>query len=57
VQYVINKFGYREASDQQEGNLIWFGIALRDGDIDQLKSRICMINRYPLMDVSEIYSL
>jgi hypothetical protein len=52
VQYVVNKFGYREAVDRDEGNLIWYGIALRDGDIDWLKTRICMINRYPLMDVS-----
>jgi len=52
VQYVVNKFGYREAVDRDDGNLIWYGIALRDGDIDWLKTRVCMINRYPLMDVS-----
>jgi hypothetical protein len=52
VQYVVNKFGYREAADRDEGNLIWYGIALRDGDIDWLKTRVCMLNRYPLMDVS-----
>ena len=54
VQYVVNKFGYREAVDRDEGNLIWYGIALRDGDIDWLKTKICMINRYPLMDVSSL---
>lgn len=54
VQYVVNKFGYREAVDRDEGNLIWYGIALRDGDIDWLKTKICMINRYPLMDVSHL---
>jgi len=52
VQYVVNKFGYREVADQNDGNLIWYGIALRDGDIDWIKTRLCMINRYPLMDVS-----
>lgn len=52
VQYVVNKFGYREATERDEGNLIWYGVALRDADIDWLKTRVCMINRYPLMDVS-----
>ena len=32
--------------------MIWYGIALRDNDIDFLKNKVCMINRYPLMDVS-----
>jgi len=38
----------------QDGNLIWYGLALRDHDIDILKQRQCMLNRYPLMDVSII---
>lgn len=50
----MNKFGYKEAADLNDGNLIWYGLALRDGDIDWLKNRMCMINRYPLMDVSNI---
>lgn len=32
--------------------MYWYGIALRDNDIDHLKNRVCMLNRYPLMDVS-----
>lgn len=52
IQYVIKKYGYRETRETGEGNLYWYGIALRDNDIDNLKNRICMINRYPLMDVS-----
>jgi len=27
-------------------------MALRDNDIDYLKNKQCMLNRYPLMDVS-----
>ena len=54
LQYVINKFGYREASEPHEGNLMWYGMALRDNDIDYLKNKNCIVNRYPLMDVSKI---
>ena len=32
--------------------MFWYGLALRDNDIDFLKNKICMVNRYPLMDVS-----
>ena len=52
VQYVVKKYGYRESRDQGDGNLYWYGLALRDNDIDFIKSKVCMINRYPLMDVS-----
>ena len=52
IQYVVKKYGYRESRENNEGNLIWYGLALRDADIDFLKNRVCMINRYPLMDVS-----
>lgn len=52
IQYVIKKYGYRESNDPGEGNLYWYGRALRDHDIDVLKGRTCLINRYPLMDVS-----
>lgn len=52
IQYVIKKYGYRESNDAHEGTLYWYGRALRDHDIDVLKSRTCLINRYPLMDVS-----
>jgi len=30
--------------------MYWYGVALRDNDIEHLKSRVCTINRYPLMD-------
>ena len=53
VQYVINKYGYREMTGNQDGNLLWYGLALRDHDIDIIKTRQAMINRYPLMDVSK----
>ena len=52
VQYVIKKFGYRETRDTGDGNMYWYGVALRDNDIEHLKQRVCTINRYPLMDVS-----
>lgn len=52
VQYVIKKYGYRETRDTGDGNMYWYGVALRDNDIEHLKSRVCTINRYPLMDVS-----
>ena len=55
LQYVVNKFGYKEAVDPHEGNLMWYGMALRDNDIDYLKNKLCMINRYPLMDVSRSF--
>ena len=44
---------YTQENKQAElGNLYWFGLALRDNDMDLLKSKACLINRYPLMDVS-----
>lgn len=52
VQYVINKHGYRESSSQTDGHLFWYGLALRDHDIDLIKQKKYFINRYPLMDVS-----
>ena len=54
LQYVVNKFGYKEAADPHDGNLMWYGMALRDNDIDYLKNKLCMVNRYPLMDVSSL---
>lgn len=54
VQYVIKKFGYRETRESGDGNMLWYGLALRDADIDYLKNKMCMINRYPLMDVRTI---
>lgn len=38
-----------------DGNLFWYGLALRDHHIEAIKQRQAMINRYPLMDVSFIY--
>jgi len=52
VQYVINKYGYRETTQSSDGNVFWYGLALRDHDIDLIKMRKALINRYPLMDVS-----
>lgn len=56
IQYVVKKFGYRESREQGDGNLFWYGIALRDNDIEFLKNKVCMINRYPLMDVSILFN-
>jgi len=39
-----------ECKDSEQGNLYWYGLALRDNDMDLLKNKACMINRYPLMD-------
>lgn len=52
VQYVINKHGYKEVTTASEGHLFWYGLALRDHDIDLIKQKKYFINRYPLMDVS-----
>jgi hypothetical protein len=53
----VNKYGYRESNSAQDGNLLWYGLALRDHDIDIIKVRQAMINRYPLMDVSAPFQL
>ncbi len=53
---MIKKYGYKESRESGEGNMYWYGIALRDNDIDHLKNRVCMLNRYPLMDVSVFMS-
>lgn len=52
---MVKKFGYKESRDTGDGNMVWYGLALRDADIDFLKNRVCMINRYPLMDVSLLH--
>jgi len=52
VQYVIDKYGYRESTVPGEGSILWYGLALRDYDLDIIKMRNCLVNRYPLMDVS-----
>jgi hypothetical protein len=53
VQYVIDKCGYRETVNPGEGDILWYGLALRDHDIDVIRARSqVLVNRYPLMDVS-----
>ena len=54
IQQVAKSKEYKEAKEPTEGNLFWFGLALRDSDIELLKAKPCVINRYPLMDVSII---
>lgn len=54
LSYCCRKYGYKETRNPAEGNLIWFGVALRSSDLQMLKHRVCMINRYPLMDVSRL---
>lgn len=50
VQYVISKYGYRETRNQTDGNILYYGIALRDSDVELIKMKRALINRYPLMD-------
>ena len=50
VQYVIGKNGYRETNQPGDGSILWYGMALRDHDLDIIKMRKCIFNRYPLMD-------
>ena len=52
VQYVISKYGYRETRQTTDGNILWYGLALRDNDVELIKMKKALINRYPLMDVS-----
>lgn len=56
VQYVIERNGYKESNNTGEGNILWYGLALRDHDIDLIKMRNALVNRYPLMDVSYHHS-
>lgn len=51
VQYVIDKNGYKETTAAGDGNILWYGLALRDHDIDVIRMRNSQVNRYPLMDV------
>lgn len=50
VQYVISKYGYRETRVSSEGSILWYGLALRDNDVEMIKMKKALINRYPLMD-------
>lgn len=50
IKYIIDKNGYRESSIPGDGDILWYGLALRDHDIDVLKVRNSLVNRYPLMD-------
>ena len=54
VQYVVSKFGYKETRVAADGNIFWYGLALRDNDVELIKMKKAMINRYPLMDVSNL---
>ena len=51
VQYVIDRCGFKETNNPGEGNILWYGLALRDHDIEVIKTRNTLVNRYPLMDV------
>lgn len=53
LQYACRVKEYiTENKAAENGNIYWYGLALRDNDMDLLKSKQCLINRYPLMDVS-----
>jgi hypothetical protein len=49
---VIGKYGYRETTGRHgEGSVLWYGLALRDVDLDVIKTNPNnLFNRYPLMD-------
>ena len=57
VQYVVSKFGYKETRVAADGNIFWYGLALRDNDVELIKMKKAMINRYPLMDVSDYFQI
>jgi Tubulin-tyrosine ligase family len=50
VQYVVDRCGYKETSLVGEGNVQWYGLALKDRDVDMIRVRKSYYNRYPLMD-------
>lgn len=50
MQYVISKYGYRETRQATDGNILYYGLALRDNDVELIKMKRALINRYPLMD-------
>lgn len=52
MQYVIDKYGHRESNQAGEGHILWYGLALREHDLEMIKTRKSLVNRYPLMDVS-----
>ena len=48
LQYVIDLARWYETTEIGEGNLIWYGVSLRDWDIDIIRSRPKVyFNRYP----------
>lgn len=48
LQYVIDLCRWYETTSIGEGNLIWYGVSLRDCDIDIIRSRPKLyFNRYP----------
>ena len=48
LQYVIDLARWDETTDIGEGNLIWYGLSLRDWDIDIIRSKPRLyFNRYP----------
>lgn len=52
---MIDKCGYKESVQAGEGDILWYGLALRDHDIDVIRARNTVkVNRYPLMDVINI---
>ena len=52
LQYVIAKNGFQELLKQPgHGDVLWYGTALRDHDLDVIKqNENAIFNRYPLMD-------
>ena len=52
LQYVIGKQGFKEiAFSEGTGNILWYGNALRDQDLEVIKKNSdAVFNRFPLMD-------
>lgn len=57
LQYVIDRCGYKETGLVGEGNVYWYGLALKDRDVDMIRLKKSYYNRYPLMDVSLVRAL
>ena len=40
----MGKNGYRETTQPGDGTLLWYGMALRDHDLDIIKMRKCILS-------------
>jgi hypothetical protein len=52
LSMVCKKHEYKETKEPNRGNIQWFGMGIKDSDVELYQQKPCFINRYPLMDVS-----